>query len=101
MDSKFYVALRPQINDHHAVHKEGCPFLPDTDKRIYLGAFSSVKDAIKESHIHFVKTKNCLFCSGEHKTGVEEFSQQKPGRKNKIISKIHISFLQSLICCLN
>ena len=62
---KYYVAIRPQINEYHAIHKEGCPFLPDEEKRIYLGEFNSGMEAVKESQSHFSKTKGCIFCSKE------------------------------------
>jgi hypothetical protein len=66
MVTKYYVAIRPQTNDYHSVHKENCPFLPDDKKRIYLGQFDSGHDAIKEGKRHFDKTKCCLFCLKEH-----------------------------------
>ena len=54
--------VRPQTNDHHSVHKEGCPFLPDDEKRIYLGAFKSGQDAVEEARNYFIKTNSCHFC---------------------------------------
>jgi hypothetical protein len=75
MSAKYYVAVRPQINENHAVHKEGCPFLPDDNKRIYLGEFSSGKDAVREGQRHFIRTKGCIFCSKEHKVYEEKPSQ--------------------------
>jgi hypothetical protein len=103
MNSKYYVAVRPQTNDHHAVHKEGCPFLPDDEKRIYLGTFNSGKDAMRESQRHFVKTKGCLFCSKEHMTGDEKQFKSELKTFDKIIVKVHtpLSHIQSMICCLN
>jgi len=43
------VAVRPQTNDRHAVHKEGCPFLSENDKKIYLGKFSSGEKRLKKA----------------------------------------------------
>jgi hypothetical protein len=78
MIAKYYVALRPQINENHAVHKENCPFLPDDKKRIYLGVFNSGGDAIKEGQRHFFKTNCCPFCLKEH----------QPVRKEQVYSEI-------------
>ncbi|TAL80194.1 MAG: hypothetical protein EPN88_01445 [Bacteroidetes bacterium] len=66
MVARYYLGLRPHTNEYHAVHKEGCPFLPDDKKRIFLGAFNSVKDAVREGQKHFIRTGNCQFCSKEH-----------------------------------
>jgi len=78
MISKYYVAIRPQTNKHHAVHKEDCPFLPDAGKRIYLGMFNSDKDALTEGQRHFIRTKCCLFCSKEY----------QPERKKRKYSRV-------------
>jgi hypothetical protein len=66
MVAKYYVAIRPQTNKHHAVHKEDCPFLPDDGKRIYLGVFNSDQDALGEGKRYFSRTKCCLFCSPDN-----------------------------------
>jgi hypothetical protein len=68
MTAKYYMAIRPQTNEHHAVHREDCPFLPDDEKRIYLGRFGSGTDAIKEGQRRFARTTVCRFCSKEHQS---------------------------------
>ncbi len=66
MVSKYYIAKRSQTNNQHAVHKEDCPFLPDTEKRISLGYFQSEQEAIREGEKHFSSTGHCRFCMNEH-----------------------------------
>lgn len=66
LSTKYYVGIRPQTNEHHAVHREDCPFLPDEEKRIYLGMFNSAQDAIIEGQLYFDRTNSCLFCLKEH-----------------------------------
>jgi hypothetical protein len=68
MASKYYIAIRPQTNEHHAVHKGDCPFLPDNEKRIYLGKFGSGSDAVIEGQRLFPSANSCLFCSKERQT---------------------------------
>jgi hypothetical protein len=65
MVAKYYIVIRPQTDEYHAMHKEGCPFLPDHEKRIYLGKFNSAQDALREGKILFNRTNNCLFCLKE------------------------------------
>ena len=103
MVAKYYVAARPQINENHAVHKEGCPFLPDDNKRIYLGKFSSGRDAIKESKHHFTMTKCCIFCSKEIKIFEEKPLPFNLTDEEAVPAKLTIqaSFSQSLLCCVN
>jgi hypothetical protein len=103
MISKYYVAIRPQTNEHHAVHKEGCPFLPDYKKRIYLGAFNSDLDAVMEGQRHFNKSNSCLFCFKEHKAHREHPMLYKPANKGIILveSQKSLSYYQNMISCLN
>ena len=101
---KYYVAVRPQTNDHHSVHKEGCPFLSETEKRIYLGRFGSGNDALEESRSHFKKTECCLFCSKEIKIFSNVQVTFNPWKKESIPKdhlRMPVSFHQSLICCVN
>lgn len=62
---KYYVAVRPQTNEIHAVHKEGCPFMPEDNKRIYLGLFSSGNEAGQAGKKYFGNSHGCRFCSEE------------------------------------
>ena len=103
MISKYYVAVRPQTNENHAVHKDGCPFLPDDEKRIYLGQFSSGEKAVSESHHHFTNTKGCLFCSRDHKVLENTPSLHLWAETDAASAKLEIpiSYPQSLMCCLN
>lgn len=100
---KYYVAVRTQINEYHAVHKEGCPFLPEDGKRIYLGEFSSGMEAVKESQSHFSKSKGCIFCSKEKQA--VNWSQPLSDilKKDTVSQEVCIpgSYHQSLICCVN
>jgi hypothetical protein len=68
MISKYYLTIRPQTNENHSVHKEDCPFLPDDEKRIYLGMFNCCQDAIREGQKHFNRTNSCRFCMKEHQS---------------------------------
>ncbi len=66
MSAKYFIVIRPQTNEHHSVHKDGCPFLPDGRKRIYLGRFRSSHEAVIEGKRHFDKSDRCLFCTKEN-----------------------------------
>ncbi len=52
MDS-YYVNRNAQLNGDHEVHKEGCRYLPTAENRIYLGQFSSCREAVQEAKKHF------------------------------------------------
>ena len=103
MVERYYLAVRPRINETHAVHKAGCPLLPDFEKRIYLGMFDSVMDAVKESQKFFAATKGCLFCSEEDE-GSQKITCVDTRISNDAVLpalKIQVHCFQSLICCVN
>lgn len=62
---KYYVATRSQINEFHTIHMKGCPFMPDDNKRIYLGTFVSGEDASLEARKFYPKITPCRFCLKE------------------------------------
>lgn len=62
---RYYVAIRPQTNEVHSVHREGCPFMPEDGKRIYLGIFPTGNEAGKESRKYFDNSHGCRFCAKE------------------------------------
>jgi hypothetical protein len=100
---KYYVAVRPRINENHSVHKEGCPFLKYDKKSIYLGEFSLEKDAIKEGKRHFVKAKGCIFCSDDQSINEEKQLNYKGVEKNLVFGESEplLFFHQSLVYCVN
>jgi hypothetical protein len=103
MIKKYYVALKPQTNELHAVHKEGCPFLPDDGKRIFLGHFNSGNEAVSMSARHFSDTGSCLFCCKERTSSPENSAGSEWSCQDVVSVKteISVSFMQSMLCCLN
>jgi hypothetical protein len=61
-NEKYYVSVKPQTDGIHSIHREGCPFMPDDTKRIYIGSFDSSGDAVKEGKYHFPGSACCRFC---------------------------------------
>lgn len=102
MSEKYFVAIRPRTNDFHSVHKEGCPFMPDLKKGIYLGLFDSETDAENEGKRHFDKSMSCPYCSTEKKVTVE-----LPTPEEVVHSVIHyadaekLNYYESMFCCVN
>jgi hypothetical protein len=93
MVSRYYVAIRPQTNDHHNVHREGCPFLPEDEKRIFLGVFRSALDALHEGQRYYFKSHKCKFCLEEHQ---HEAMEPAFSEINTFVpSEIQISLLQN------
>jgi len=103
MTKKYYVAVKPRTNDLHAVHKEGCPFLPDDSKRIFLGYFKSGHDAVRKSEMHFPGTCSCRFCCKESLSVKENSAAPKWSEKVMVSVKPETPELyhQSMFCCLN
>ena len=103
MAAKYYVAVRPRINENHAVHKEGCPFLADEEERIFLGVFASNHDAVKESRRHFFSSEGCVFCSKEQKPHNVKTMTNELVEKELIPAELEGSslFYEGLIYCVN
>ena len=103
MVAKYYVVIRPQTNDIHSVHKEGCPFLQENGKSIFLGMFRSDGDANHESKHYFTKTTTCLFCCKEQKLPEEKFSILNLGQKEMqpIRQQIPVPDHQIMLCSLS
>ena len=58
----YYLDIKSLENGSFPVHKEDCPFLPEHDKRVLLGRFSSGCDAVKTAKISHLKSDGCYFC---------------------------------------
>ena len=103
MIAKYYLAIRPQTNDYHAVHKDGCPFMNDDSKKIFLGLFKSGQDAMRESQHSFARTENCIFCCKNEKTAWDTSSKTKMPVVDTLSAglKIPLSYLQGMLCSLN
>ena len=103
MIAKYYLALRPQTDEHHAVHRDGCPFLPEHEKRIYLGTFNSGQDAVMEGKRHFIKTNSCQFCSKDHNSPDKQPELHKRIQTALIPAEpeISLSYNTNMLCCLN
>lgn len=103
MLTTYFVAIRPQSNEHHTVHKEGCPFMPDDSKRIYLGDFSSSGDALNAGKRHFTKSDSCRFCSQDHHS--EDcnriFMESALPLSLMTLNKFAAGLDNTMLCCLN
>lgn len=69
MTARYFICNRPQTNGSHTVHKEDCPFLPESGERTLMGTFKSPHNALKEGSIYFSKATSCVFCSKKLKSG--------------------------------
>lgn len=61
----YYVNKEQQNNGDHEVHNEDCRFLPSIQNKLYLGVFTTCKDAVKEAKKHYDQVNGCYFCSNE------------------------------------
>lgn len=86
MAEKYFIGIRTQTNESHSIHKEGCPFMPDDGKKIFLGNFSTPQDAASEGKKHFNKSDSCLFCSKDH-----HLTESEPAFSNK---EVTVSFIK-------
>lgn len=51
---------------NHEVHISSCPFFPSPSHRIYLGVFSSAKDAVQAAkNLGYADADGCAACCPE------------------------------------
>lgn len=58
----YYVNKKAQSNGDHEVHTSDCRYLPSTENRHYLGAFSNCKDAVTEAKKSYPQSNGCKTC---------------------------------------
>ena len=63
--TKYYVNKRAQDNGDHEVHTADCSFLPSEENKLYLGAFTNCRDAVREAKKHYPQSDGCYYCSNE------------------------------------
>jgi hypothetical protein len=66
---KFYLDPKSLSNGLFSVHRDGCPFLPESNKRIYLGKFDFPEDAVTSAKIICLNSDGCNFCLREYSVG--------------------------------
>lgn len=103
MTDKYYIATRPTTNEDHSIHKEGCPFMPAKEKRIYLGIFNTSGAAADEGRNYFDKSQKCRFCCHEKNIKAEETPEIAWSYTDLVPAKLQIpvSNYQSMLCCLS
>jgi hypothetical protein len=62
MTEKYFISRNPRFSGIHTVHRQGCPFLPEPEKRILLGVFGSSQEAVKKGSGYFRSPVGCPFC---------------------------------------
>jgi hypothetical protein len=103
MKTKYFICIRPQFNDSHAVHKEDCPCLPAPEKRIFLGIFQSPDEAVKEGKKHFPAPAGCRFCSREYYKENSKILYFERSEKSDFLTSDRLmdTLENALICSMN
>lgn len=58
----YYVNKNAQLTGEHEVHTGSCKYLPVEENRIYLGYFSSCKEALEEARKYYSDVDGCYYC---------------------------------------
>ncbi|WP_040214632.1 hypothetical protein [Clostridium polynesiense] len=61
----YYVNKNVQTNGDHEVHKSTCGHKPNRENSLYLGAFNTCKNAVKEAKKYYIKSNGCYYCCNE------------------------------------
>ncbi|WP_276482592.1 hypothetical protein [Paraflavitalea pollutisoli] len=62
MKKSYYVNKVAQYNGDHEVHLEACPKFPKPENRLYLGAFDTCLEAVREAKKFYTQSNGCIHC---------------------------------------
>jgi len=62
---KYCVNINTDAQGDHEVHKENCPWSPNTENRIDLGYHSNCQSAVKEAKKYFNNVNGHKYCAEE------------------------------------
>ncbi len=65
MKSKYFLSQKPLGENRYYLHSGECPFLPEPEKRIYLGRFRSSGEAAAAATKQNAEFTFCRFCLAE------------------------------------
>lgn len=104
MNSRYYISHKARINDHHSVHRDCCPFMPDDGEKTYLGSFDDPTEAVKSGKKYYKLASRCPFCCKEQ-TAAFSNGHLFPVRNIREIVKeriqAHEARLTGLLCSVN
>ncbi|HJV52087.1 MAG TPA: hypothetical protein VJ652_11535 [Noviherbaspirillum sp.] len=58
----YYVNKEAKPGGHHEVHVPRCIHLPEANDRVYLGAFISASEAMRQALSHYGDARGCRWC---------------------------------------
>lgn len=58
----YYVNKNAQPTGEHEVHTSSCSYLPSAENRIYLGAFNSCAEVVREARKYYSNVDGCYHC---------------------------------------
>ncbi|HEU4576399.1 MAG TPA: hypothetical protein VFS36_15460 [Chitinophagaceae bacterium] len=65
MEKKYYVSKIREANGDHEVHESTCDWLPIPENRIFLGEFTSCREAVTAAKKYYTQVNGCYYCSNE------------------------------------
>jgi hypothetical protein len=103
MTEKYFIAVRPQLNGNHSVHKDNCPFLPEYGKRKYLGQFTDPNDALNEGKKHYSSSHNCLFCTKKQESKLKDLVLAEITEISNLLTseRVTVALENTFMCCVN
>ncbi|HBH82426.1 MAG TPA: hypothetical protein DDY34_01280 [Bacteroidales bacterium] len=103
MKAKYFIGDRRNTDGNYVMHKEGCPFLTDTDKAVSPGRFFSPQMAGNVGKLLIGEIDVCLFCCKEYHDQLrnEDFSKIPEKGKISLYNEITTTWESAFKCYLN
>jgi hypothetical protein len=60
--ARYYLNLKTTADHANMVHRDGCPFLPGREKRLFLGVYENADDPVNSGREYGMNSRKCIFC---------------------------------------
>jgi hypothetical protein len=99
---KYYIRVKPGTDGNYTIHRQDCPLLPDPGRRILMGIFRSLPDALKRGSMFHVRLALCPFClKSNNYVNNPDFSSGESGTELIVSAKLKSSLTDVLVCTVN
>jgi hypothetical protein len=99
---KYYIRVKPGTDGNYTIHRQDCPLLPDPGRRILIGIFRSLPDALKRSSMFHARLALCPFClKSNNDINKPDCSYGESGTELIVSAKLKSGLPDVLVCAVN
>jgi|LSQX01.1.fsa_nt_gb hypothetical protein len=98
----YYISTNARMDGSYTVHCRRCPLIDYDTNMISLGKFETVGEALEKGRDYFFNVRECPFCLGVKKKGIEGNGLPMAGYcPDNAVHHISAECQDAYICCTN